>query len=169
MRRIARGLCAALLFFALALACAPPIRPIPRPRPEPLPPLPVEQLGTGQRLVVTPGTGIRTRVTLTAVNQDVRTLLPALAAASGVNLVMGPDVRGTVTVHLVDVPADEALRAVIAAAGLSIDNPAALRPWGPTVFHQPPLNLNTATVEEIKARFNVSTKVAETIIAARPR
>jgi protein transport protein HofQ len=129
----------------------------------------VEQLAAGQRLVVTPGTGIRTRVTLTAVNQDVRTLLPALAAASGVNLVMGPDVRGTVTVHLVDVPADEALRSVIAAAGLSIDNPAALRPWGPTVFQQPPLNINTATVEEIKARFNVSTRVAETIIAARPR
>jgi len=164
-----RGLCAVLLLAASALACAPPIRPTPRPRPEPLPPLPVEQLGTGQRLVVTPGTGIRTRVTLTAVNQDVRTLLPALAAASGVNLVMGPDVRGTVTVHLVDVPADEALRAVIAAAGLSIDNPAALRPWGPTVFQQPPLNINTATVEEIKARFNVSTRVAETIIAARPR
>jgi DNA uptake protein ComE-like DNA-binding protein len=37
------------------------------------------------------------------------------------------------------------------------------------VFHQPPLNINTATVEEIKARFKVSTRVAETIIAARPR
>jgi hypothetical protein len=169
MSNSCRGPSAALLLVASAFACAPAVRPIARPRVEPLPPLPVEQLGTGQRLVVTPGTGIRTRVTLTAVNQDVRTLLPALAAASGVNLVMGPDVRGTVTVHLVDVPADEALRAVIAAAGLSIDNPAALRPWGPTVFQQPPLNINTATVEEIKARFNVSTRIAETIIAARPR
>lgn len=151
-----------------ASACAPRLRPLPPRAPEPLPPLPVEQLGTG-RVYVAPGTGLQTRVTLTAVNQDVRILLPALAAAAGVSLVFGPDVRGRVSVHLVDVPAHEALQAVIDAAGLSIDNPAAMRPFGPNVFRFPLLNINTATVEEIKARFNVSTRIAETIVAARPR
>jgi hypothetical protein len=162
------------LFFAtltLLAACAPVMRPPERPV-EPLPPLPslpVEQITPAPRVEVTPLAPVAARVTLTAVEQDVRILLPALAAAAGLNIIFGPDVRGRVTLHLVDVPADEALLAAIAAAGLTIEDPATLSPWGPTVFRQPALNINTATVEEIRARFGVSTRIAEIIVAARPR
>jgi len=141
----------------------------PREQLPPLPALPVEQIAGAPRVVVTPAAPVAARVTLTAVEQDVRILLPALAAAAGLNIIFGPDVRGRVTLHLVDVPADEALLAAIAAAGLTIEDPASLRPWGPADFRQPALNINTATVAEIRARYGVSTRVAEAIVAARPR
>ena len=106
-------------------------------------------------------------VTLTAANADVRALLPALAEAAHLSLVMGPQVEGRVTVNLVDVPADEALRLVLAEAGLMIEQPPFRSPWAPVVFYALPINVDTAEPELMRERYRISTEMAEWLVDAR--
>lgn len=107
------------------------------------------------------------RITLTATNANVRELLPVLAGAAGISLVMGSDVRGRVSVNLRDVPAMDALRAVIEEAELTVGMNGIPIPFGPVVFYELPVNINTASAVTIKERFDVSTVVAEWIVRAR--
>jgi type II secretory pathway component HofQ len=57
------------------------------------------------------------RVSLDFVDADVRTVLVLLAREAGKNIVVAPDVRGTVTVHLHDVSWRRALDVVAEQAG----------------------------------------------------
>jgi hypothetical protein len=143
--------------------------------PEPeaaLPPLAVEQTAGVARPVpvrVLDTTGDPgPPVTLSAANVDIRALLPALAEAAGVSLVLGPDITGRVSVNLKGVPARMALEAVLAEAGLSLAGESSLEaPWGPTVFYAIPFDLEHASAASIQRRFGVSPEVAEWLVANR--
>lgn len=155
---------------SLSAACAPPPQPAP-PTPaaaSPLPTLRVEQRASADT-AVSPGLGApgsETRVSLTAVDADVQALVPMLARAAGVNVALGPDVRGRVSVSFQDVPAAEALRATLDAAGLAVLAP--LRSPSPrTVFYNVPVNMDTADVALIQAAFGVSPAMARFLVAAR--
>jgi hypothetical protein len=107
-------------------------------------------------------------VTLSAANVDIRALLPVLAEAAGVSLVLGPDVTGRVSVNLKGVPARTALEAVLAEAGLSLAGESSLQaPWGPTVFYAVPIDIDRASAAAIQRRFGVSPEVAEWLVANR--
>ena len=112
--------------------------------------------------------GATKRVTLTASNASARTLLLSLAREAGVNLVVSPDVDARVSVNFVDIPAADALRAIIVDAGLSILTAGLRAPWPPVVFFQLPVNVNSATAETIAARFGVSLEMAKWIVESRP-
>lgn len=167
---------ATLLAAACIVAgCRPPAA---RP-PEPLPPIAVYEItptldssvATIRRVSRDPiaSLGATRRVTLSANNADARTLLLWLAEEAGVSMVVAPDVRARVTVHFQDVPAAEAMRAVIAEAGLSVLTSAFQPLWPPVVFHQLPLNINDATAERIVERFGVSADLARWVVESRPR
>jgi len=61
----------------------------------------------------------RGNLTVDATNVDVRELLRAVAATIGQNRVPDPSVSGSVTLHLEDVPIDEALSLLAIATGLT--------------------------------------------------
>lgn len=159
----------------LAAACAvPPPPPAPAPAPVPvsapiviadLPPAPVQTLvadSSSTRLRDNGG-----RVTLTSTNANLRELLPLLASAAGVNLVMGPEVTGRVSVRFQNVRAIDALNAVIEQAGLVVGNPAAELPWPAPVYYDLPVNVNLASSATIRARFNVTQKLADWLVQGR--
>lgn len=158
----------ALLALCVAVAaCGPTIRPLPRVNDE-LPPLPVEEVS----IVTVPPpagepAGAQPRVTLNASRADARVLIDALAQIAGVSVVMDSTVRGTVAVRFENLPAIEALHAVIDAAGLAIEQ-GVEKPWPESVFYQPPVNVNTASSGVISARFGVSGKLADWIVKSRP-
>ena len=59
------------------------------------------------------------RVKLDFDNVEVRSLLQALAKAGGVNMLVSDRVAGTVTVHLAEMPWDQALNIVLNSQGLA--------------------------------------------------
>lgn len=154
-----------LLALLGATACAPrkaPPPPLPaapqvEPSNEPLP---------APRLAPAPP---EKRLTFNAQNADVRRLLPLLAEAAGLSLVLGPEVQGTVTVYFRDVPASEALEIVLEQAGLSASTGRIEPPYGDVVFYAPAVNIDRADVETIRARFGVSSEMARWIVANRIR
>jgi type II secretory pathway component GspD/PulD (secretin) len=64
-------------------------------------------------------TGRRKLITVDYVNAEIRDVIRALAAQSGVNLALNPDVKGSVTVHLRDKTVDEAIVMTANLAGLA--------------------------------------------------
>lgn len=108
-------------------------------------------------------------VTLGARDVDVRALLIALSEAAGASLVLDPEVRGRVSVNLVDVPARDAIRAVLASAGLSVASGPPTAPWAPVVFYVLPVDVEEASAELIQARFGVSAELARWIVESRIR
>jgi type II secretory pathway component HofQ len=58
------------------------------------------------------------RLSLEAQQADVAATLRQLAQLGGLNLVIGPDVKGTISLRLKEVSVDEALAAIARAAGL---------------------------------------------------
>lgn len=167
---------AATLLAALLGACrAPAGEPA-----EPLPPLAVYEItpADSSRVQVSPAPttapdpiaalGATRRVTLTANNADARTLLLWLAEEAGVSIVVSPDVTARVSVHFEDVQAHDAMRAIMAEAGLSVLTAPRLPKWPPVVFYQMPVNVNAATPEQIVVRFGVSAEMARWIVESRP-
>jgi hypothetical protein len=108
-------------------------------------------------------------VSLTANNAEARTLLLWLAQQAGVSLVVAPDVTARVSVSFTNVPAGDAMRAIMAEAGLSVLTSGFQSPWPPVVFFQPPVNVNQVNAEAIVARFGVSLEMAKWIVESRPR
>lgn len=150
-------------------ACAPAIQPLPRtPSPmDELPPLAVEEVSVVAATPQgAPPPAEQPRVTLNAADADVRVLIPALAQIAGVSVVMDSTVRGTVAVRFENVPAIDALRTVIEFAGLGIEGPPE-SPWPASLFHHYPVNINAADAGVIRARFNVSRKLADWIVSSR--
>lgn len=145
-----------------------------------LPAIPVYEIASGidtGGVVLSPARGrdplasIRStkRITITASNQDVRTLLLWLAEQAGTSLVISPDVNARVTVSFRDVPVAEALRAVMAEVGLSVLLGPMQAPWTPVVFYQLPVNVDIASAEAIAARFGVSLELARFLVESRPK
>ncbi len=58
------------------------------------------------------------KVTLMVDDVPVAQVLQALAEQEKLNLVVSPDVNGTVSLHLTDVPRKQALQTVVKSAGL---------------------------------------------------
>lgn len=155
-------------------------KPAPAASPRSLPEIPVYEIAprsdsTG--LVVQP-TRLRDplaniprsrRVTLTTNNADARTLLLLLAQEGEVSLVVSQDVQARVSVSFRDVPVADAMRAVIAEAGLSVLVGEHLSPWPPVVFYQLPVNVSEASAAAIAARFGVSGELAKWIVESRPK
>ena len=108
-------------------------------------------------------------VSLTATNAEARTLLLWLAQQAGVSLVIAPDVTARVSVSFTNVPAGEAMRAIMAEAGLSVMTSGLESPWPPVVFYQIPVNINQASAEVIVARFGVSLEMARWIVENRAK
>jgi hypothetical protein len=108
-------------------------------------------------------------VTLATNNADTRTLLLWLAEQAGVSLVVAPDVTARVSVSFNNVPAGEAMRAIMAKAGLSVLVSGLNSPWPPVVFFRLPANVNGASAEEIVALFGVSPEMAKWIVESRER
>ncbi|MDO8500622.1 MAG: hypothetical protein Q7S20_02155 [Gemmatimonadaceae bacterium] len=138
--------------------------------PSTLPPLAVDVLAVPSvlRSSVDTAAGQGSRITLSAANADVRELLPALASAAGVSMVIAPDARGRVTVHVVDANAREVLQSVIEQAGLTLGPVQLIAPYPRLVFYDLPVNVNAASAATIQARFGVSAMLAKLVVAARP-
>ena len=165
--RVRRAVAACVVVSGSLFACTPAPR-TPQPAATALPTLRVEQRAPADTAISlhvrAPRTG--SLVTVTAVDADVRDLVPALAAAAGLNVVLGPDVRGRVSVSYQDVPAAEALRATLEAAGLALLAP--LRsPSSRTVFYNVPVNIDTADVALMQAAFGVSRAMAKFLVQVR--
>lgn len=168
-------------YCALAAASCRPATPAGEPA-DPLPPISVYEITPtpdSARVTVSrvPQTsprdpvaalGATRRVTLTASNADARTLLLWLAQEAGVSLVVAPDVISRVSVHFEDVQASDAMRAIIAEAGLSVLTAPRQPNWPPVVFYQLPVNVNGASAERIIERFGVSAEMAGWIVESRP-
>ena len=147
---------------------------------QPLPSIPVYEIASSPdtlRLALTPTrtrdplaaiTSTR-RISLTSDNADARTLLLWLAQQAGVDLVVSSDVQSRVSVSFRDVLVVDAMRAILAEAGLSILVGELGAPWPPVVFHQLPVNIDVANAEAISARFGVSLELAKFIVESRPR
>lgn len=146
-------------------------------RPTPPPPAPLPELRSGvivsapserhapRRSVdplanMPPGNAI----TLAARNVDVRVLLLSLAEQAGISLVLDPTINSRVTVNFTDVPALDALRAVLAAAKLSVAAGPPEPLHGPVVFYAVPVDVELASEELIQRRFRVSPEVARWIV-----
>ena len=141
-----------------------------------LPSLPVQQIGPATESVVTispapadPSASFGTgeTVTLSAVDVDIRALLPVLAEAAELSLVLGPEVAGRVTVNLIDVPALDAIAAVLEEAELMFAPAPLATPWRPVVFYILPVNIWEAELELIRARYRVSEEMARWIVQSR--
>jgi type IV pilus assembly protein PilQ len=66
----------------------------------------------------TPPVQAQARVSLSVHNADVRETLRMLTETGGLNVVIGPDVTGTVTLRLRDVPLEDASQIVLKTTGL---------------------------------------------------
>ena len=158
------------LLVALGCVLQPALpRPVPQPAPAPvsvveLPPIPVQSIVGDSALRVQP---VGSRITLTSSNADLRDLLPLLATAAGVDLVMGPEVRGRVSVRFQNVRAIDALMAVIEQAGLTVGETWPDTPLMKPVFYDLPVNVNFASAATIRARFDVTPRLAEWLVKGR--
>ncbi len=61
------------------------------------------------------------RVSLDFDNTDIRDVLKLMAAKARINIIYGPDVTGTLSLHLTRVPFDDAFRTVLSMMGLTTD------------------------------------------------
>ena len=106
-------------------------------------------------------------ITLTAADADVRSLLLAIAREAGINLVVSTDVKRRTSVSFKDMPADQAIRAIIADAGLSVIEPPSSRALPAVVYYQLAVSVNDAPAEAIAARFGVSSDLARWLVESR--
>jgi hypothetical protein len=156
-----------------SVACTPMRAPAPAPPPSPqplviadLPPIPVQTLA-GDSVATRLRPDNSQRISLNSSSADLRDLLPLLASAAGVNLVMGPEVRGRVSVRFQNVRAIDALNAVIEQAGLVVGDPSLEAPWGKPIFYDLPVNVNVASAATIRARFDVTQRLADWLVKGR--
>ena len=101
---------------------------------------------------------------------DVRQALAFLADKGRLSLVFPPEINKKVRLQLHDVPVSQALQAVLASAGLTLENMNAPTTNGPTssvVFYQLPVNVDSLSVEAIMKRFGVGRTAAELIVQTR--
>jgi hypothetical protein len=101
---------------------------------------------------------------------DVRQALAFLADKGKLSLVFSPEINKKVRLQLHDVPVSQALAAVLASAGLTLENmnaPTTTAPTSSVVFYQLPVNVDSLSVEAIMKRFGVGRTAAELIVQSR--
>lgn len=94
------------------------------PEPPPAPPRPASAVSAQNQQKAFDNSDIMSRlphdlVSLDFDNTDIRDVIKLLAAKSRINVIYGPDVTGNVTLHLIDVPFDEAFRTILTMYSLS--------------------------------------------------
>lgn len=119
-------------------------------------------------LPVAPDRRVPRRISVKAVDADVRALLMAIAREAELNIVVSADVRSRVSVTLSDVPAMEAVQAIVNVAGLSVMSPTQPGAAPAVVFYHFPVDVNKASAEGIVSRFGVSTEMGKWIVESRP-
>jgi hypothetical protein len=104
-------------------------------------------------------------------DMDIRVALSTIADAGGFSIVMPPNLKRRVQVHLVDVPVSQALEEVLRAADLTISGgtPPTTNWNSSVVFYQLPVNIDSLSVEAIMRRFSVTRPIAELIVQDRKR
>lgn len=110
------------------------------------------------------------RVTVNG-EMDIRTALNTIADAGGFSIVMSPNLKKRVQVHLIDVPVAQALEDVLRAADLTIEGGTPpSEAWNTSVvFYQLPVNIDSLSVDAIMRRFGVSRTMAEMIVQDRKK
>lgn len=145
-------------------------RAIPRPgvaRPLPMMPMPAQILSRPTQSVPFAGASTTKLITVNAVDADARNLLISIAQEAGINMVISPDVRSRVTVRFLNIPAMEAVQAIILQAGLQVAGASISGASPAVVFYQLPINVNEASRETIEARFGVSSEMAKWVVESR--
>jgi hypothetical protein len=146
-------------------------RGIPRtvPLPRPLPGLPMQSqiLERPSRSIPFTAVSSAKLITVNAVDADARNLLISIAQEAGINMVVSPDVRSRITVRFLNIPAMEAVEAIILQAGLQVAAPAISGAAPAVVFYQLPINVNDASRETIEARYGVSSEMAKWVVESR--
>ncbi len=94
-------------------------------------------------------------------NAELRSVLRTFAEISGLNLVIDPQVTGTVDVALVDVPWDQAFDVILRANGLGYEADG-------TVVRIAPLTTLAAEADERRARAREQALAGELVVLARP-
>lgn len=94
-------------------------------------------------------------------NAELRSVLRTFAEISGLNLVIDPQVTGTVDVALVDVPWDQAFDVILRANGLGYEADG-------TVVRIAPLTTLAAEADERQARARQQALAGELVVLARP-
>lgn len=108
------------------------------------------------------------RISVHASDTDVRSLVMGIAAQGGLNVVVSPEVRSRVSIWVDSVTPLDALIAVMRAANLSLAPTKLVAPWGPAVFFQPPVNIDSMSIEQIQRRFDLMRETAEFILQSQP-
>jgi hypothetical protein len=101
---------------------------------------------------------------------DVRLALEEIARSAGYSLLIPASVPSKkVRLSLINVPASQALKAVLDAGQLRLEGATGMRaPWDPSlVFYQLPVNVDSLSAEAIAKRFGMSRELAEIIVRAR--
>lgn len=169
MRRVAVAGMAAL---SVATGCGRRETPLPAPLPE----LPQGTAAAGDRAgdraallprPSAPRPDPGPPVTLAARDVEIRVLLLALAEAAGISMVVDPAITGRITVNFQELPAREAIEAVLAQAALGVAAAPPAPPIGPVVFYVVPVDIEEASAALIQARFDVGPEVARFIVRAR--
>ena len=157
---------------------APGMSPVTEATEPALPPLAMATIVTpdsGQQAAPRPSTdplaalGSTRLVSVFATNADAQTLLVAVAREAGLDLVVDGTVRARVSVSLTDVPAAEAIRAIVSAAGLALYGPDRSGANASIAFYQLPVNIERASAATIAARFGVSPELANFIVESRSK
>jgi len=101
---------------------------------------------------------------------DVRQALAFIAEQGKLKLIVSPEIDKKVRLQLDNVPASQALKTVLEAAGLTLENlnatPAPAR-TSSVVFYQLPVNIDSLSVEAIMKRFGVGRTAAELMVQQR--
>jgi len=134
--------------------------------------LPPEFLSAVISPVSSPDTAAEQHVNIDTHGQeeDVRLVLAFLADQGKLNLVFSPEINRKIRLQLHDVPVSQALQAVLAASGLTLENLNGAKKTEPTssvVFYQLPVNVDSLSVEAIMKRFGVGRTAAELIFNSR--
>ncbi len=117
---------------------APPAQPQPQLQPQPLPVSP-DSPGAGKIY-----TG--RKVTLEFVDADIRKIFQLIAEVSNLNILLGDDVSGVITLKLVNVPWDQALEMILESKGL------AMRSEGNIVLIKPRSKFKSSDEEAMDAK-----------------
>lgn len=180
-RLLCRSWLAALATTALTLAChrAPPVV-MTGSSPSAAAPQPQQQLSSpgSQPASMSPAplsrpagsTEERVTIDTHGAEIDVRQALSFIASHSGISLIYSPEINKKVRLQLIDVPVSDALQAVLAVAGLTLESttPKA-RAIGNSsvVFYELPVNVDSLSADAIMKRFGVGRAIAELLVQGR--
>ncbi len=142
----------------LEAAAQPQPLPLPVPAPAPAPqPQPLPQSASSETTIkklqestaVPPGTRkvyTGRKVTLEFVDADIRKIFQLIAEVSNLNILLGDDISGAITLKLVNVPWDQALDVILESKGL------AMRSEGNIVLVKPQSRFKSSDEEALDAK-----------------